>query len=577
MRTTSFLHILTPNVTSLGYALFLAINAAGIWGGVFPFLPMDFQTPQIIFQFFLAQSLVFAVSYFVSTGGVYFIPGPTRRFLVLTAAIPYFLGWCFLIGAIYVDHLAAPLVTIGGGFLGLGSAGFFMLWQRLFASQDAKTGNHDLILGTAISALLYFSLYLIPRAVTVFLIPLVFLPLFGLCIVLKSRTIDLSQPMFEDVPRKHPNVYKKAIKNYWRSAFSIGTLGFCCGVVRALAIGDPLVGSLVNIASMIGSLVAALGLLLVWQNKSLHINVTSAYRFFFPLLITAFALLPFAGPAFSSIYAGLLYAVYSIAIMLMMIQCAQASRDSGINPVFIYGFFGGTVYLLHDIGFVGGSFAEQVNVLGITPLAAVALLSLYLLGIMYFIGQGGFRQALSGGQVAAERIEFVSLNAPDENETHRLIEQVHDLSSCDERREGLPDRPGTPQQTSPQTKPVQTVEQAAEQNARKNERFLKDIDTPQRGRSERFLREGDAPQYRDRISKQCALMQQHYRLSAREAEVMELIVRGNSVVRIAEDLVVSENTIRTHSKRIYTKLAVHKKQELIDLVEAFDPRTLPRT
>ena len=69
-------------------------------------------------------------------------------------------------------------------------------------------------------------------------------------------------------------------------------------------------------------------------------------------------------------------------------------------------------------------------------------------------------------------------------------------------------------------------------------------------------------------------MQQHYRLSAREAEVMELIARGNTVARIAEELIVSENTIRTHSKRIYAKLAIHKKQELLDLIESFDPNDL---
>ena len=62
----------------------------------------------------------------------------------------------------------------------LGSAGFYMLWQRLFSSQDSDRGNHDLMLGTAYGAVLYFSLYLIPQAVTAFLIPLVFLPLFGL-------------------------------------------------------------------------------------------------------------------------------------------------------------------------------------------------------------------------------------------------------------------------------------------------------------------------------------------------------------------------------------------------------------
>ena len=80
--------------------------------------------------------------------------------------------------------------------------------------------------------------------------------------------------------------------------------------------------------------------------------------------------------------------------------------------------------------------------------------------------------------------------------------------------------------------------------------------------------------YQDRLSKQVALVRQTYRLSAREAEVMELIARGNTVARIAEQLIVSENTIRTHSKRIYAKLDIHKRQELVDLIESFSPRDL---
>ncbi len=44
-----------------------------------------------------------------------------------------------------------------------------------------------------------------------------------------------------------------------------------------------------------------------------------------------------------------------------------------------------------------------------------------------------------------------------------------------------------------------------------------------------------------------------------------------TVVRIAEELVISENTVRMHSKRIYAKLDIHKKQDLIDLVDSFDP------
>lgn len=538
MEAAHLLHILKPNVTSLGYALFLAINAAGVWGGVFPFLPMEFQTQEIIFGFFLAQSLVVSLSYFASALGVYFFPGSTRRFLVVAASVPYFLGWCCLVGAIYIDEAALPLVVIGGALLGLGSAGFYMLWQRLFASQEAETGNRDLILGTAYASIFYFSLYLIPGAVTVYLIPLVFLPLFGLCIVLKSRTIDPNQPMFEDVPRDHPRIYRQILHDYWRSAFAIGALGFCCGIMRSLAIGDPQIGSLVNILSMGTSLVAAVALLLVWQVKNIRLNVTAAYRIFFPFLISAFLLLPVFGEPFSGPLASALYAVYSCAIVLMMIQCAQASRDRGINPVFIYGFFGGIVYLLHDVGFVTGTFAEKIPVISIPPLVAVSIMALYLLGLMYFIGQGGFRQILSPRRTDAESIELVALAPRAERggaEGARAVALRHARSTAS------------------------LSGKAPEEETKK----------PARIRSEQ-----EEPSYRDRISKQAAALQRHYRLSARETEVMELIARGNSVARIAEELVVSENTIRTHSKRIYTKLAIHKKQELLDLIESFDPSDL---
>ena len=44
-----------------------------------------------------------------------------------------------------------------------------------------------------------------------------------------------------------------------------------------------------------------------------------------------------------------------------------------------------------------------------------------------------------------------------------------------------------------------------------------------------------------------AAVRELYGLSAREAEVAELIARGNTVAHIAELLFVSENTVRTHS------------------------------
>lgn len=195
-----------------------------------------------------------------------------------TASVPYFIGWCCLIAAIYLDGAALPLVIAGGALLGLGA-----------------------------------------------------------------------------------------------------------GVMRALAVAEPAVGSLVNILSMGGMLVAAVTVLAAWRSKSLRLSITAVYRLLFPFLITSLLALPLLGLEYARWLAAALYAAYSAAI----------------------------------------------------------------------------------------------------------------------------------------------------------------------------------------IATQSQLVREHYRLTAREAEVMELIARGHSVARIAESLVVSENTIRTHSKHLYTKLGIHKKQELVDLLEGF--------
>ena len=262
------LGLLRPNVASLGYGLFLAINAASVWGGVFPFLPLAFQTTDVMLWFFGAESLAFTATFLASAAGTYYFPAETRHFMVKAVSVPYMGGWCLLIGAMYLPGAAVALAGVGGALLGVGSAGFYMLWQRLFASQDAREGMGNLIAGTAWAAVLYFALYLIPVAVTAYLIPCVFLPLFGLAVVLKSRTIDLDQPMFEDAPREHPRTYRHVLSTIWRAALSLGTLGFCTGVMRSLAIGDPSVGTFVNALSMGAMLAAAVALLTVWAGKS---------------------------------------------------------------------------------------------------------------------------------------------------------------------------------------------------------------------------------------------------------------------------------------------------------------------
>jgi DNA-binding CsgD family transcriptional regulator/MFS family permease len=60
-------------------------------------------------------------------------------------------------------------------------------------------------------------------------------------------------------------------------------------------------------------------------------------------------------------------------------------------------------------------------------------------------------------------------------------------------------------------------------------------------------------------------------LSAREQEVFEELARGRGSETIAKRLNISLNTVRTHTHNVYVKLAVHSRQELVELVETHLP------
>lgn len=62
----------------------------------------------------------------------------------------------------------------------------------------------------------------------------------------------------------------------------------------------------------------------------------------------------------------------------------------------------------------------------------------------------------------------------------------------------------------------------------------------------------------------------HYGLSGREAEVLQYLARGRSAKYIAEQLYISPETVRTHSRRIYTKTGVHTREELLSLIEHYE-------
>lgn len=66
-------------------------------------------------------------------------------------------------------------------------------------------------------------------------------------------------------------------------------------------------------------------------------------------------------------------------------------------------------------------------------------------------------------------------------------------------------------------------------------------------------------------------------LSRREQEIAELVSQGLSTKQIAEQAFISENTVKQHLKRIFAKIDVHNRAELVQLAWAHGGGTQERT
>jgi DNA-binding NarL/FixJ family response regulator len=54
-------------------------------------------------------------------------------------------------------------------------------------------------------------------------------------------------------------------------------------------------------------------------------------------------------------------------------------------------------------------------------------------------------------------------------------------------------------------------------------------------------------------------------LSPRQWEVLTRLLHGDRVPRIAEELFLSQSTVRNHLADIFRKMGVHSQEELLDL------------
>ena len=76
----------------------------------------------------------------------------------------------------------------------------------------------------------------------------------------------------------------------------------------------------------------------------------------------------------------------------------------------------------------------------------------------------------------------------------------------------------------------------------------------------------DTRSLEDMLNAQAANVAATFQLTPREQQILALVLRGADGPAMADQLGLSENTVRSHRKRLYAKLGVHSKRELLELV-----------
>lgn len=239
---------------------------------------------------------------------------------------------------------------------------------------------------------------------------------------------------------------------------------------------------------------------------------TSVYRACLPLLLVVLSLLPFFGDALGGFVGLVVIVCYDVCGMVFLLFIVDCSRRLDLSTYLLAGAYlgGSALFLLMGLG-IGGILRALSVDYGLSLLTLLAFAAIYpLAGVFMF----GLRK-VQHRPMAAEGAS------------------THDKGTL---REDVPrTEVGGEADAFAQSLPEET--------------------------------EGDPRAIDDILEIGVGIIANENGLTRREREVLGYLARGRSARYIAEDLVISENTVWAHVKRIYAKTGVHTKQELMSAVE----------
>lgn len=372
--------------------------------------------------------------------------------------------------------------------------------------------------------------------------------------------------------------------DYWCLFALVGVVGILHTSVLGSS-SEHIVGDVSMAAPLFASTAVASAIALVASRRG---NPAAAYKACLPVMLVVLSLMPFIGDALGPISGTIMIMCYDVCGMLFLFYIANASRETGVSSFALSGIYliGSNAFLAFGLaaGLVVGAFSASRGVSLLTLLAFVAL---YPLGIAFVFAMRHSEREIDGGGASvlgAESTEGgrvfggasegdgaeVSVASGDVRASVRLgdNEAIGDTTAEALRESAVSAGAALPH--------VSSSSDATAQGRQVDNALMADgqLNVDQLSSAEGHAAQKEAgigtaaesaaePDWRSEL----ASFAQTYGLTPRETEICSYLVRGRSAKHIAEELVISENTVWSHVKNVYAKTGAAGKNALIELFE----------
>lgn len=410
----------------------------------------------------------------------------------------------------------------------IGSIAMKLSWIEIFALENPTKAIIHIGCASLASSVLQYALSPANGPLTPVL-TIAFLTCSVFCLQETRRRLR-SEESFEPIPaRPCAEARRKAMNEIGDALLTLCALEAVIGLINSfmLAASMEFAGAALvpSMAMTIASVLFCVALLIARRIPA----ASAMFRIAFPILAAMVVFVPFMSEGYSRLFSTMLLVSYDFVALLVVYQVAYAANRFGVSSYALFALTTGCAkFSLFVSLVVGGAFGgphiEQAS-------STVRFLVLSC-GIIYLL-------AMAIVLLSRDRKRHENKKSAPETEaplaSFKQDEATDEKASC--AREKVPADEEVPC----------TREEASASSAQ----------TPP---------PANEPET-DAFEETCRLLAAQYGLTERETEVLGYLARGRTNTYIAEELSISPTTVRGHIRHIYTKLDVHKRQELIDLFE----------